>query len=88
MHLQLVNIKQQTFHIAESNSEFVKILLEFDGASEVFVNSPQFLAAPSETGATIQKSTYLGRFLSFSAMPMETNSWRQSDLNMQFHKMR
>lgn len=40
MHLQLVNIKQSSFHIAESNSEFIKILLDFDGASEIFVNSP------------------------------------------------
>tara|TARA_B110000285_G_C14997615_1_gene549662 strand:+ start:847 stop:1065 length:219 start_codon:yes stop_codon:yes gene_type:complete len=72
----LTNIKQQTFQIAESNTEFIKILLDYDGASEVFVNSPQFLAAPSETGATIQKSTYLGRFLSFSALTTETQSWR------------
>ena len=42
MHLNLSTIKQDKFQTAESNSEFIKIMLEFDGASEIFVNSPQF----------------------------------------------
>lgn len=40
MHLQLTDIKQQSFSIAESNTEYTKILLEFEGAAEVYVNSP------------------------------------------------
>lgn len=40
MHLNLSSIKQEKYLTAESNSEFTKILLEFEGASEIFVNSP------------------------------------------------
>lgn len=43
MHLQLSNIRWETFVTAESNLEFIKSLLEFEGAAEAFVKSPQFL---------------------------------------------
>lgn len=43
MHLQLPNIRQETFNLADTNLELIKSLLEFDGACEAFVNSPQFL---------------------------------------------
>ena len=42
MHLRLTNIKIDTFALAESNLDMIKVLLEFDGAAEIFVNSPNF----------------------------------------------
>jgi hypothetical protein len=87
LHLSLSTIKSDKFQVAESNSEFIKILLEFDGASEIFVNSPQFFL-PNMNGSQLQKETYLGRYLSYTSICAETRSWRQSDLNYTFHKMR
>tara|TARA_B110000305_G_scaffold219081_1_gene259762 strand:- start:100 stop:285 length:186 start_codon:yes stop_codon:yes gene_type:complete len=43
MHLQLANIRQETFTLADGNLELIKSLLEFDGAAEAFVSSPHFL---------------------------------------------
>lgn len=43
MHLQLSNIRQETFALADTNLELIKSLLEFEGAAESFVSSPQFL---------------------------------------------
>lgn len=40
MHLQLPNIRQETFALADTNLELIKSLLEFEGAAEAFVNSP------------------------------------------------
>jgi len=42
MHLRLTNIKAESFGIAESNLDMIKVLLEFDGAPEIFVNSSNF----------------------------------------------
>jgi hypothetical protein len=42
MHLELYNIKAETFPQAERNLEIIKTLLDFDGAGEVFVNSSSF----------------------------------------------
>ena len=39
-------------------------------------------------GKQLQKSSYFGRYLSFSALVNETKSWKQSDMNVQLHKMR
>jgi len=39
-------------------------------------------------GSQIQKNSYLGRYLSFSALVQETQTWKQADLNMQFHRMK
>lgn len=87
LHLNLSTIKSEKFQTAESNSEFIKILLEFDGAAEIFVNSPQFFL-PNMNGSQLQKETYLGRYLSYTSLCNETRSWRESDLKYQFHKMR
>lgn len=43
MHLQLSNIKQETFGLADTNLELIKSLLEMDGAAEAFVDSQLFL---------------------------------------------
>ena len=44
MHLELKNIKQETFFQAERNLEILKSLFEFEGAIPVFVNSNLFLS--------------------------------------------
>ena len=45
MHLELQNIKSQTFGIAEQNLELLKFLLDFDGAAEAFVTGQHFFGA-------------------------------------------
>jgi len=40
MHLQLGNIKSETFPLAETNLELIKSLLEYEGAAEAYVSSP------------------------------------------------
>lgn len=87
MHLELTNIKSETFGRAEQNLDLLKSLLDYEGAAVTFVNSAQFFNN-TMNGQHIQKRSYLGRYLSFSALIQETTSWRQSDLNMNFHKMR
>lgn len=72
---------------AESNLEFIKSLLEFDGAAEAFVKSPQFLRK-NMNGSQISKGTYIGRYLCFSAIVSETRTWRQNEMNVQFHRMK
>lgn len=42
LHLSITSIKAQLFPQAEMNLETIRALLEFDGASEVFVNSGNF----------------------------------------------
>ena len=42
MHLRLTNIKPECFGFAESNLDMIKVLLEFEGASEIFINSKNF----------------------------------------------
>ena len=42
MHLSLDSIKYDNFAIAEQNIEYIKSLLEYEGAAETFVNSPDF----------------------------------------------
>ena len=42
MHLQLSNIKIETFHQAEKNLEILRSTLDFDGAALIFVNSSNF----------------------------------------------
>jgi len=39
-------------------------------------------------GKQLQKASYFGRYLSFSALVNETISWKKSDMNVQLHKMR
>jgi hypothetical protein len=39
-------------------------------------------------GKQIQKASYFGRYLSFSALVTETGTWRKSDMNVQLHKLR
>lgn len=39
-------------------------------------------------GKQLQKASYFGRYLSFSALVNETDSWKKSDMNHQLHKMR
>jgi len=39
-------------------------------------------------GKQLQKASYFGRYLSFSALVNETRTWRQSDMNFSLHKMR
>ena len=85
MHLDHFNIKSETFYQAEKNIELLKNILDFDGAASVFVNSSHFYNS-TMNGQQIQKHSYLGRYFSFSAIVTETNSWRQSDMNSQFHK--
>lgn len=75
MHLSLSNIKQETFYLADTNVELIKHLLEFEGAAEAFVSSPQFLQK-NLNGQQIAKGTYLGRYLCFSAIVKETKTWR------------
>jgi hypothetical protein len=87
MHLQLANIRQETFGLADTNLELIKSLLEFDGAAEAFVSSPQFLGK-NLNGQQIAKATYIGRYLCFSAIVSETKTWRQSEMNVTFHKMK
>jgi hypothetical protein len=67
------------------NLETIRALLEFDGAAEAFVNSGNFYTA-NINGNQLQKGTYLGKYLSFSALMSETPSWRQTELNIQFHR--
>ena len=40
MHLQLSNIRHETFAVAEANLELIKSLLDFEGAAEAFAGSP------------------------------------------------
>ena len=87
MHLQLSNIKQETFGLADTNLELIKSLLEMDGAAEAFVDSQLFLNKKLN-GLQIAKGTYFGRYLCFSAIVKETTSWRQSEMNVHFHKMK
>ena len=75
MHLQLPNIRQETFNLADTNLELIKSFLDFDGAAEAFVFSPQFLRN-NLNGQQIAKGTYIGRYLCFSAIVAETQSWR------------
>lgn len=79
MHLSLPNIKMETFPQAEKNLEILKTLLDLEGACEVFVNSSSFYN-PTMDGKKIQKHSYLGRYLSFTALTTETLSWK-ADLN-------
>lgn len=67
------------------NLEVIRALLEFEGAGEAFVNSGNFYT-PNINGNQLQKGTYLGKYLSFSALMTETSSWRQTELNIQFHR--
>jgi len=71
MHLRLTNIKAESFGTAESNVDMIKVLLEFDGAPEIFVNSSNFYRS-GMTGYEMQIATYFGRYLTFSALPTET----------------
>jgi len=85
LHLSLTSIKAQLFPQAEMNLEVIRALLEFEGAGEAFVNSGNFYT-PNINGNQLQKGTYLGKYLSFSALMTETSSWRQTELNIQFHR--
>lgn len=67
------------------NLEMIRALLEFEGAGEAFVNSGNFYT-PNINGNQLQKGTYLGKYLSFSALTTETRSWRETELNIQFHR--
>ena len=67
MHMDLSNIKAETFPKAEQNLEMLKTLLDQQGASEIFVNS-SFFYSPTMNGMQIQKHSYLGRYLSFSSL--------------------
>lgn len=80
MHLQLPDIKAETFGQAEQNVTYIQTLLEFEGSTEEFVFSPHFYRNELN-GAQIAKHTYLGRFLCFSALLHETKTWRQLELN-------
>ena len=53
----------------------------------MFVKSMHFLN-PTMNGNHLQKGSYFGKYLSFSCLMSETRTWRQSDLNVQLHKMR
>jgi len=53
----------------------------------MFVKSMHFLN-PTMNGSHLQKGSYFGKYLSFSCLMSETRTWRQSDLNVQFHKVR
>ena len=87
MHLQLQDIKAETFGHAEQNVTYIQALLEFEGAADAFVFSPLFYRN-GLNGAEIAKHTFLGRFLCFSALLHETKTWRQVELNQQFHRMK
>lgn len=76
MHLSLCNIKAETFPQAEKNLEIIKTLLDLEGAGEVFVNSSNFFNN-TMNGMHIQKFSYIGRYLSFSALMNETITWRK-----------
>lgn len=86
MHLSLPNMKHETFPQAEKNLEILKALLEYEGAGEVFVNSSSFYN-PTMNGATLQKHSYLGRYLSFTALTTETFTWK-SELSAMYHRLR
>jgi hypothetical protein len=88
MHLEHSNIRPDTFSKAEQNLGILKAILDFDeGASEVFTSSADFYTS-GMSGLQLQRCTYFGRYLSFSALMKETNSWRESQLNVQLRKMR
>jgi hypothetical protein len=87
MHLELKSIKQSLFNRAEQNLELLKTILDFDGAPQIFVNSNNFYNN-TMTGKQIQKASYFGRYLSFSSLCSETDSWKKSDMNHQLHKMK
>jgi hypothetical protein len=38
-------------------------------------------------GQQVQRCTYLGRYLSFSALLRETTSWKETHFNVQLRKM-
>jgi len=57
------------------------------GAAEQFVNSPDFYKS-GMNGLHMQRQSYLGRYLSFSALTHETRSWREGSFNQNFRKMR
>lgn len=75
MHLQLINIKSETFSLAETNIELTKSLLDYEGAAEAYVASPQFFRN-GLNGSQISKCTYIGRYLCFSAIYTETKTFR------------
>jgi hypothetical protein len=58
----------------------MRALFDHEGAQEQFVKSMHFLN-PTMNGNQIQKGSYFGKYLSFSALMWETRTWRQSDLN-------
>ena len=77
MHLNLKSIKLENFRSAESQLDTIKTLLENKEAQEVFVGSEHFLGA-NLNGRKIQMETYLGRYLSFSCLPNETKSFKDT----------
>lgn len=86
-HLSLCSIRAELFPQAEKNLEIIKTIIDLEGAGEVFVNSSSFYNS-TMNGMHIQKHSYLGRYLSFSALMTETMTWRQQDLQVHFHKLR
>ena len=82
MHLEHTNIRSETFTKAEQNLGIVKALLDFDeGAAEVFTGSSDFYTS-GMNGQQVQRCTYLGRYLSFSALMKETTSWKETHFNV------
>ena len=61
--------------------------MDYEGASDAFVNSPYFYDK-SHNGAQIAKHTFLGRYLCFSALLTETQSWKKSELTQTYHRMK
>jgi len=73
------SISNDSFRQAESNLDFLKVLLAIPELQQIFVESPNFLSKNSN-GEQIQKcnsfilkllETYLGRYLSFTALHRE-----------------
>jgi len=45
MHLELKNIRAENFGRAEGNLDLIKALLDYQGAAEQFVSSPDFYSS-------------------------------------------
>lgn len=78
MHMSLSSIKVEKFRVAEMHLETIKALLEYKGGQEAFVNSANFLPEQAVSGKQMQMETYLGRYLSFSALSHETKSFKEA----------
>jgi len=74
--LQINSIKVEKFRMAEGYAELIKSLFDYPAAQTAFANCATFWT-PNLNGRTLQLGTYLGKFLSFTCLFYETQSFKQ-----------